>query len=63
VHTLTKEHTWRTMQLRNNNALCTVDNECAVIGHVWDSAKEYVLYECAEVFVIGIRTVEFHLSL
>ena len=63
MHTLTEEHARRAVQLRNDYALCTVDDERTVGCHVRDSAKENVLYECAEVFVVGIRTVEFHLSL
>ena len=51
------------MQLRNNNALGTIDYEGAIRSHVRDCAKENVLYECVEVFMIGVRTVEFHLSL
>ena len=63
MYTLAEEYARRTVQLRNDNALGTVDYEGAIGCHIRDCAKEYVLDECAEVLVVRIGTVKFHLSL
>ena len=39
-----KEHARRTMQLRNNDALGTVDDERAVLGHQRNFAEEHFLF-------------------
>src|SRR5262249_43204886 len=38
-----EEHAGRTVQLRNNHALGTVDDERAVLRHQWDFAEEDLL--------------------
>ena len=63
MHSLTEEHTWRTVQLRYYNALSTIDDKRAVGSHIRDCTKEHVLDKCAEVLMLRVRTVKFHFSL
>ncbi|MNT76509.1 hypothetical protein D3C72_2155210 [compost metagenome] len=39
-----EEHARRTMQLRNNNALSTVDDERTISSHQWDFAQVNFLF-------------------
>ena len=51
------------MQLRHYNTLSTIDNKGAVVCHIGDKAQEDVLNLGLEIFVIGIRTIEFEFGL
>ena len=63
VNAATKEHTWRTVQLRNNNTFSTIDNEGTVISHVRDVSKEDILNYSIKILMIWICTVEFQLGI
>ena len=63
MNTLTEENARRAVQLRNNNALSTVDDECTVISHVRDCTQEYILDKSTEILMVRIRTIQLHLSL
>ena len=39
-----EENAWRTVKLRYDDALGPVDDECAVVGHQRDLAKEHVFF-------------------
>ena len=54
--TLRKEYTWRSMQLRNDYSLSTIDNERSFWRHVWNVSKEYFLLYGFKFFVILIIT-------
>ena len=63
MHTLAEEYARRAVQLRNNDALGTVDDECAVAGHVRNRAQENIARHSTEVLMIRIRAVQFHFGL
>ena len=63
MNTLSEEHTGRTVQLRNDDTLSTIDDERTVGCHVRDGAKENVLNERTEVLMVRVGAVEFHLGL
>ena len=50
------------MQLRNHNALSTIDDKGAVVGHVRDHAQEHTLLRGFKFFVIGVGAEEFQLG-
>ena len=63
MHTLSEEYARRTVQLRNHDALGTVDDESAVVCHVRNCTEEDVGDDRLEVRMVLVRTVEFHLCL
>ena len=63
MNTAAKEHTRRTVQLRYNNTLSTVDNECTIVGHVGNGTQEYILNNRIKVLMIGVGTEKFQLCL
>ncbi len=63
MYTLAEEYARRTVQLRYYDTLGTVDDECAVVGHVRNCTQEDVRDNRLEVRVVLVRTVEFHLGL
>ena len=63
MYVLSEEHTRRTVQLRNDNALSTIDNKRTIGGHIGDGTQEYILNHCTEVLMIRICAVKFQLCL
>ena len=63
MHTLTKEHARRTVQLCHDNALSTIDNKSTIICHVRNRSKEHILDERTKVLMIRIGAIKLHLSL
>ena len=63
MYVLTEEYAGRTVQLRNDNTLSTVNNERTVGRHIRDGAKEHVLNHRAEILVIWVCAIQFQLSL
>ena len=55
---LTEEYTRGTVQLRNDNAFSTVDDESTFRSHVRDRTQEHILNHCIKVFVIGVGTIK-----
>ena len=51
------------MQLRDDYALSTVDDERSVAGHVWNRAQEHIARNSTEVLMVGVGAVQFHLCL
>ena len=58
-----KKYTWRTVQLRNNNALSTVDAKRAPAGHIRNVAKENLLLDGLEIFIVFILALQAQLRL
>ena len=50
------------MQLRYDNTLCSIDNKRAVLGHIRNSAQEYILRDCFEVLKSRVCTIQLHLG-
>ncbi len=63
VHALPEEHTRRTVQLRHDDALRTVDDERTPFGHVRNRPEIHVLHDNAEILVLVVRTIKFQLGL
>ena len=63
MNTLTKENTWRTVQLRNNHTLSTIDDKCTITCHIRYCAKEHILNKCSKILMVWVGTVKLHLSL
>ena len=61
MHALTEEYAGRTVQLRDDHALGTVDDERTALGHVGNRTEINVLHRNAEIFVFVVRAVEFEL--
>ncbi len=60
---LAEENAGRTVQLGNDYALCTVYHKCSIVRHIWNRAKEYVLNNRTEIFMIGVGAIQFQLGL
>ena len=63
MHAVTEKHTWRTVELRYDNAFRTVYHECTLFRHVWNQAEIHVLDGGVEFLVIGIGAIELQLRL
>ena len=63
MNALTKEHTGRTVELRNNNTLGTIDNKSAFIGHIRDCAEIDILYHGVEFLMVGVGTIQLKFRL
>src|SRR5699024_942238 len=63
VHALTEEYARRTVELRYDDALGTVDDERAARRHVRDGTEIDVLHYRVEILVFRVRTVEFQFGL
>ena len=59
----TEEYARRAVQLRNDNALCTIYNKGTVLGHVGDRTEENILDDGAEILVVGVGTIKFEFGL
>ena len=53
---LTKEYSWRSMQLRNNNTLCTIDNKRTFWRHIGNISQKHILLNRFEINVFFIIT-------
>ena len=62
MNALSEEHTWRTVQLRNYNTFCSVNNESTFRSHIRDSSQINILNYRIEVFMIGVGTIKLKLS-
>ncbi len=51
------------MELRHDNALCAIDHESALLGHVRYSAEIDILNRGVEVLMIRVSAIEFQLRL
>ena len=60
---LTEEHTGRTVKLRYDNSLGSVDDESTAFGHVGNRAEVDVLDFGSKVLVIRVGTAQLKLSL
>ena len=58
-----KEYAGRTVQLRNDYALCTIDNKRTILGHIRDRTEENILDDGAEVLVVRVGTIKFEFGL
>ena len=63
VDILSEEHAGRTMQLRHDHTLGTIDDERAIGSHIGNGTQEHVLNHRAEILMVGIRAVKFQLGL
>ena len=63
MNVLTEEYAGRTVQLRYNDALGTIDDKGTVGSHVRNGTQEHILNHRAEILMVGIRAIEFQLSL
>ena len=59
----TEEHARRTMQLRNNNTLGTVDNKRALGRHIRYHTQIYRLLYRLEILILWVITRQFQLGL
>ena len=55
----TEEHTRRAVELRHDDALGTVDDECSLRSHVRDRSQVHILHLCCKVLVVGVGAIEF----
>ena len=51
------------MELGNDNAFGTVDDESSFFGHVRNRAEIYILYDGGEILVVRVSAVKLELSL
>ncbi len=63
MEVLTKEYAGRTVQLRYNNPLGSVDNEGTLGRHVGDVSEEYILLDGLEIHVLFVVTAQTKLGL
>ena len=63
MHALAEEYARRTMELRHDHALGTVDHKSALFRHIRDRPQINVLDHRVEILVVGIGTVELQLGL
>ena len=63
MHALPEEHARRAVQLRNDDALGTVDDKSALVGHVRDGSQIHVLDNGSKVLMVGVGAVELELGL
>ena len=59
VSALSEEHAGRTVQLRHNNALGTINDKSALLGHIRNGTKIHILYHGVKILVVGVGTVKF----
>ncbi len=62
MYTLTEEHTWGTVQLRNDNTFSTIDYESSLRSHIRDRTQINILDNCIEIFVVRVCTIKLQLS-
>ena len=60
---LAEKHTRRPVELRNDDALGTVDHEGALLGHIRNRAEIYILDRGVKILMVGIGAIEFQLRL
>ena len=60
---LSEEHTGRTVKLRHDHALGTVDDKSALVGHVGNRSEIHVLYHSGEILVVRVGAIELELGL
>ncbi len=53
---LAEENTGRAVELRYNDALGTIDNKGAFLGHIGNLAKIHILYLGGEILMLGVGT-------
>ena len=63
MHALSEEDTRRAVQLRHDDALCTVDDERTPFGHIGNRTEIDVLNDDTEIFVLRIGAIELQLGL
>ena len=63
MHTRTEEHARRTVELRHNDALRTIDNKGPVGRHVRNRAQEDVLNHGIKILMIRVGAIELQLRL
>ena len=63
MHTLSEEHAGRTVKLRHDNSLGTVDDERTVARHIRNRAQENITRHRTKILVVGVSAVQFHLGL
>ena len=51
------------MQLRHNNTLSTIDNECTILCHIRNWSEEYILDNSSEILMIRVGAIQLELSL
>ena len=59
---LSEEYARRTVQLRNDYALGTIDDKGALLGHIRNRSEIHVLYHGVKILVVGVGTVKFKLG-
>lgn len=57
MHALSEEHARRAVELRNDDALGTVDDERTTFGHIGNRTEIDILHDHAEIFVLVIGTI------
>ena len=63
MHALAEEYARRTVQLRYDDALGTVEDERTTLGHVGYRAEIDVLHHHTEILVLVVGTVQLQLGL
>ena len=63
VNARTEEYAGRAVQLRNDYALCAVDDKRTVLGHVRYLTEEHVLHHGIKIFVVRVGAIQFELRL
>ena len=63
VHALTEEDARRTVQLRNDYALCSINHKCGFLRHIRDRPQEHILNHRIEILVIRVGTIQFQFGL
>ena len=60
---LSEEDAWRAVQLRNDYAFGTVDDETTLLGHVRNHTEVNILHDSVEILVVWVVAREFECSL
>ena len=60
---LAEENTGRTVELRYNYALGTIDNKGAFLSHIGNLAQVYILDLCCEILMLGVGTRQLQFGL
>ncbi len=63
MRALSEEHTRRTVELRHDNALRTIDHKRTLVRHVRDRAQIHILDHSVEILVVRVGAIELELSL
>ena len=58
MYTLTEEYARRTVKLRHNYTLSTIDDKSCLVSHVRYRTKEHILNHCIEILMVGVCTVK-----